>query len=93
VVLLPLIRHPGDFRAVFSLPLNVFIAPFSSPRQSSSRGPWFLKASGFPTKDFGNDKKRRSSPLNGFIRGPQYLKAFGFPIKDFGNDGKGGRHS
>jgi len=36
-------RHPGDFRAVFSLPLNVFIAPCSSPRQSLSRGPQYLK--------------------------------------------------
>jgi len=36
-------RHPGDFRAVFSLPLNVFIASYSSPRQSLSRGPQYLK--------------------------------------------------
>ena len=32
-----LFRHPGDFRAVFSLPLN---API--------RGPWYLKVCGFP---------------------------------------------
>jgi hypothetical protein len=29
--------------------------PYSSPRQSSSRGPWYLKVFGFPIKDFGND--------------------------------------
>ena len=50
---------------------------------------------GFPTKTFGNDRKRRSSPLNASIRGPQYLKPkkkqkHGFPIKDFGNDEGGG---
>ena len=67
-------RHPGDFRAVFSLPLNVFIAPYSSPRQFLSRGPWFLKAFGCLVKDFRHDKKRRSSPLSVSIRGPQYLK-------------------
>ncbi|MGB4411309.1 MAG: hypothetical protein WBI47_01315, partial [Atribacterales bacterium] len=32
-----LIHHPGDFRAVFSLPLNGSIASYSSPRQSLSR--------------------------------------------------------
>jgi len=32
-------RHPGDFRAVFSLPLNGSITLRSSPRQSLSRGP------------------------------------------------------
>jgi len=37
-----LLRHPSDFRAAFSLPLNVFIAPYSSPRQSLSRGPQYL---------------------------------------------------
>jgi len=67
-------RHPGDFRAAFSLPLNGSITFYSSPRQSSSRGPWCLKVFGFPIKDFGNDKKRRSSPLNGSIRGKQLLK-------------------
>ena len=29
--------------------------PYSSPRQSLSRGPWYLKVFGFPIKDFGND--------------------------------------
>jgi len=48
-------RHPGNLRAVFSLPLNVFIAPYSSPRQSLSRGPWFLKVFGFPIKNFTHD--------------------------------------
>ena len=38
-------RHPGSFRAVFSLPLSVSI-----------RGPQYLKAFGFPIKDFGNDE-------------------------------------
>jgi len=55
-------RHPGDFRAVFSLPLNGSITLRSSPRQSLSRGPWCLKQKkrqkhGFPIKDFGNDGK------------------------------------
>jgi len=41
--------------------LNVFIIPYSSPRQSLSRGPEVLKNQrkkqkrGFPIKDFGND--------------------------------------
>jgi len=39
----PQVRHPGNLRAVFSLLLNVSITPCSSPRQSSSRGPWYLK--------------------------------------------------
>ena len=66
--------------------LNVSIAPYSSPRQFLSRGPQYLKPKkkqkhGFPTKTFGNDRKRRSSPLNGSIRNPNYLraKASGFP--------------
>jgi len=37
------VRHPGNFQAVFSLPLNASITPCSSPRQSLSRGPRFLK--------------------------------------------------
>jgi len=36
-------RHPGNFRAAFSLPLNGSITLRSSPRQSSSRGPQYLK--------------------------------------------------
>ena len=40
---------------------------FSSPRQSLSRGPWFLKVFGFPIKDFRNDEGGRSSFLNGSI--------------------------
>jgi len=53
-------RHPGDFRAAFSLLLNASITLRSSPRQSLSRGPQYLKQKkkkkrGFPTKDFGND--------------------------------------
>ncbi|MFY9302427.1 MAG: hypothetical protein WAO75_03830 [Atribacterales bacterium] len=39
----PFVRHPGDFRAAFSLPLSVSIIPYSSPRQSLSRGPQYLK--------------------------------------------------
>ncbi len=31
----PQVRHPGDFQAVFSLPLNASITPFSSPRRLS----------------------------------------------------------
>jgi len=39
MVLSSQVHHPGNFRAVFSLSLNVSIAPCSSPRQSLSRGP------------------------------------------------------
>jgi len=41
-------RHPGDFRAAFSLLLN-----------ASIRGPQSLRISGFPIKDFGNDKRKQ----------------------------------
>ena len=34
---------------------KTWIPTSSSPRQSSSRGPQYLKAFGFPIKDFGND--------------------------------------
>ena len=43
-----LIHHPGDFRAVFSLPLNGSITLRSSPRQSLSRGP---QSTVFKTKE------------------------------------------
>jgi hypothetical protein len=43
-----LIRHPGDFRAAFSLPLNASTTPFSSPRQFLSRG---LQSTVFKTKE------------------------------------------
>ena len=46
-------------------PLNTSIAFFSSPRQSLSRGPWFLRISGFPP-EFRNDEKE-AAPLNGSI--------------------------
>jgi len=72
-----LIHHPGDFRAAFSLPLNGSIAPYSSPRQSLSRGPWFLKSkekakTWIPTP---------SSPRQFLSRGPWFLKVFGFTPK------------
>jgi len=41
-------RHPGNFRAVFSLPLNGSIASYSSPRQFLSRGP---QSTVFKTKE------------------------------------------
>ncbi|MFY9301722.1 MAG: hypothetical protein WAO75_00175, partial [Atribacterales bacterium] len=56
-------RHPGDFRAVFSLPLNAsirnlnylraktWIPTSSSPRQSLSRGLQYLKT-WIPDKKF-----------------------------------------
>ncbi len=84
--------------------LSGSIAPYSSPRQSLSRGPQYLKKPkkrqkrGFPTKDFGNDGggsflngsiTLRSSPRQSSSRGPWFLKASGFPTKDFGNDGGG----
>jgi len=37
------VHHPGDFRAVFSLPLDGSITLRSSPRQSLSRGLQYLK--------------------------------------------------
>ena len=69
--------------------LNVFIAPYSSPRRLPSRGPQYLKAYGCLIKDFRHDKKEGSF-LNVSTRGLNYLKTriFGFPIKDFGNDEK-----
>jgi len=39
-------------------PLKASIAFFSSPRQSLSRGPWFLRISGFSTKDFRSDGEK-----------------------------------
>jgi len=37
---------------------KTWIPTSSSPRQSLSRGPWFLRISGFPTKDFRNDGEK-----------------------------------
>ncbi len=54
-----------------------------------------VRSLGFPIKDFGNDRVRRSSPLSIFIRGPQHLntkekaKTSGCLIKDFRHDGRG----
>jgi len=75
--------------------LNGSIIPFSSPRQSSSRGPEVLKNQrkkqkrGFPIKDFGNDGG--GSFLNGSIRNLNYLRAriSGFPPKFQRRRGKG----
>ncbi len=101
MVLSPFVRHPDDFRAVFSLPLNVFIAPCSSPRQSLSRGPQYLKI-WIPDWRF---REWRRSTIRGRCplitpgktknkkhkrpvreKKPPSVKAFGFPIKNFGND-------
>jgi len=48
---------PPEFRndEKEAAPLNGSITLRSSPRQSLSRGPWFLNAYGFPIEDFGND--------------------------------------
>ena len=60
--------------------LSASIAPYPSPLSASTRGPQYLKAFGFPIKDFGNDGGHHS---NGSTRSLQCLKAFGFPIKYF----------
>ncbi|HPZ40223.1 MAG TPA: hypothetical protein PLB53_05850, partial [Candidatus Atribacteria bacterium] len=54
-------------------PLNVFIAPCSSPRQSLSRGPQYLKAYGCLIKDFRHDEKGMSflnTSIIPFVRHP-----------------------
>jgi hypothetical protein len=66
---------------LLSSPLSASIAPYPSPLSVSTRGPQYLKAFGFPIKDFGNDGG--ASLLNGSTRSLQCLKAFGFPIKYF----------
>jgi len=76
----PPLRHPGDFRAVFSLPLNVSI-----------RGPQYLKASGFPIKDFGNDGGGVTPEWfyqeSISIEKPKKKQKHGCLIKDFRHDG------
>ncbi len=69
-------RHPGDFRAVFSLPLN-----------ASIRGPWFLKVFRFPIKNFGNNSARHA--YGSLRKDKKKKKKHGFPIKDFRHDGGG----
>jgi len=70
MVLSPFVRHPGDFRAVFSLPLNASIIPLSVIPEWFYHPLFFtpaifkpgstaLKAFGFPIKDFGNDGGKR----------------------------------
>ena len=61
--------HPGDFRTVFNPPLNVFIAPYSSPRQSSSRGPEVSK------------KQRKSKNLDSRLKISGMTAGGGFPPK------------
>ncbi len=68
-------RHPGDLRAVFSLPLNVFIASYSSPRQSLSRGP---QSTVFKIKRKNVDSRLK---ISGMTEGDGCL------IKDFRHDG------
>ena len=78
IFLLPFVRHPW-------MPL---LSRCPSPLNGSTRGPQYLKASGFPPpRHPGNLQAVFSLPLNASIRGPWFLKVFGFPIKDFGNDG------
>ncbi|HPZ40708.1 MAG TPA: hypothetical protein PLB53_08355 [Candidatus Atribacteria bacterium] len=70
-----LIHHPGDFRAVFSLPLNASIASYSSPRQSLSRGP---QSTVFKIKRKNVDSRLK---ISGMTEGDGCL------IKDFRHDG------
>jgi len=48
--------HPGNLRAVFSLPLN-----------ASARGPEVFENHGFPTKDSGNNGRRNHHPWVGSV--------------------------
>jgi len=53
----PQVRHPGDFRAVFSLPLNGSIITLSVTPAIFKPGSTAFKTSGFPIKNFGNDER------------------------------------
>ncbi len=66
---------------LLSSPLSASIAPYPSPLSVSTRGPQYLKAFGFPIKDFGNDGGGITPEW--FYEESTVLKSFWIPDKIF----------